>query len=581
MASERRLSRVRARCVLALGAAVAALMASCRAPTQIELHIESDIPCSEIKGVGLTLGHTPSTVETSYSVAVTTRCDHGEVGTMFVAPGGSRDERLALRVIAGLGAPPDDYVRDDHDGRFVIARRALSFVPYETLVVPIKLLATCEGQRCTSDTTCRSATQCAPASLDGQCAGGVCASLEDPSAQPPSDGGVPSDAENVMDAPASLDGNTDGDGATELGFGRRIATGNHTCTVRLDRTLWCWGSDNAGQLGDDGQFERAVPARVTGINDVVEVTVHTFINQDGATCALRANGEVWCWGRNAEGQLGDGTTTTQRHPVFTGITDAVQISLGVRHGCAVLRDGHVKCWGNDSVGQLGDGPADAAVDAGPPSPRLVSGLSDAVEVSSSNDFTCARRSNGKVSCWGANSAGQLGDGASETSVPAPTEVLSLSNVAAIGTLDDAACAVLTDGSARCWGANSDLEGARSGNGIFIATNANGVANATAIGSGHQYNCVATTSHGVTCWGGNENGTLGDGTRSGPAAPQAVPGFMGVAQLAAGEVTTCALKLDESIYCWGNNYWGQVGDGTMDRGFAGQERNSPTATQGLP
>ncbi|MBP9066769.1 MAG: RCC1 repeat-containing protein, partial [Candidatus Microthrix sp.] len=129
------------------------------------------------------------------------------------------------------------------------------------------------------------------------------------------------------------------------------AGGNHTCVVRGNGTVACWGDNAAGWLGDGTTTGSSVPVGVVGITDAIAVT-----NSDYQSCALHADGRVSCWGFNGQGQLGNGTTTASSVPVpVTGVTNATAVAIGNTHSCALLADGGVSCWGYNVNGELGNG----------------------------------------------------------------------------------------------------------------------------------------------------------------------------------------------------------------------------------
>lgn len=229
---------------------------------------------------------------------------------------------------------------------------------------------------------------------------------------------------------------------------------------------------------------------------------------DNHSCAV-SSGKVKCWGRNNAGQLGDNTVFDAPSPVLvTGITDAVQVSSGGSHSCARLSNGTVWCWGNNTDGQLGNNTT-----TGSRVPVQVSGLTGATNISAGGNHTCAVLADGTARCWGNNLNGQLGNGTNNDS-SLPVAVSGLTSVAAIAAGGIHTCAVLTDGTARCWGSNVLeqlgnsvlLPGSRSN----VPVTATSVISAVNITAGGNHTCVSVTSPGtsVRCWGNNFSGQLG-------------------------------------------------------------------------
>ncbi len=209
-----------------------------------------------------------------------------------------------------------------------------------------------------------------------------------------------------------------------------IATGGaHTCARFADGSVKCWGRNDVGQLGIGtttgpefcivgtvfGSACSFTPVSVTGISIV------TALATGGAhTCALLADGTVRCWGANFSGQLGNGTFTASSTPVLvSGLTSATAVTAGGIHTCALLADGSVKCWGSDSHGQLGNGaPLDPFSLSSTPLP--VSGITTATAVAGGRAHTCALLADGTVRCWGDNDGGQLGNRTTaRSSTPVP------------------------------------------------------------------------------------------------------------------------------------------------------------------
>ena len=233
------------------------------------------------------------------------------------------------------------------------------------------------------------------------------------------------------------------------------ARGQHTCALRSDQTVWCWGGNWHGNLGDGSEVNRSFATQVvtaagnalTGIGDVSAGSAHT--------CAKKIDNTVWCWGNNQWGQLGIGYTSlksTTPVQVFDAdsypLQGVAQLAADV-HTCAVMTDFRVWCWGNNRWGQLGNRST-----RDEPVPVLVQGLPTSTAVSAGRGHTCALASDATVWCWGENLRGQLGDG-SVTNRLAPTKVgaSSFAEIASLHSGDETNCSLKLDGSAWCWGAN--------------------------------------------------------------------------------------------------------------------------------
>jgi alpha-tubulin suppressor-like RCC1 family protein len=278
-------------------------------------------------------------------------------------------------------------------------------------------------------------------------------------------------------------------------------------------------------------------------------------------------GRLYCWGRNASKQLGDGTAIDRPVPTLVKIPEGVvgAFTIGETHGCAVV-NGKPHCWGEITNTQVFEVPTEIFVEG------------TVVDIAAGKRFTCLA-SAGKASCWGVNDVGQLGDGLL-VNRDALAVIASSQGVIAVDAGDDHACALTTDNTALCWGHNDD---GALGTGAFtpamqetpgVVTNAIGTL--PKIAGWHACTLLGTD---VWCWGRNMEGALGDATTLRKAAPQIVPSFDSATFVATGGGpvdldATCAIRGGD-VYCWGAGTGGRLGNGSTSLLLA------PTKVQGLP
>ena len=342
------------------------------------------------------------------------------------------------------------------------------------------------------------------------------------------------------------------DGGTCSVKATAVSCGQHSCALLFDGTLRCWGSNTYGELGNGATSSLPVknPVAITGVPPIaVGVAVRGF-----HTCAVFTSGEVWCWGYNSSGQLGNGTTTNSSVPVkVAGLgKGATGVAVGDTFSCAILTDGSIACWGSDYYGVLGDGNSPFTPVLSPvPVPGLPGPVSS---LALSNDNGCATIS-GELYCWGFNGVGEIGNGKQDGSIYKATDTGVPSAGGAEG--DDFGCA-LNGGYVECWGLNND---GQVGDGSITTTSPGGVPTPTfvsglgsgaivGLAAGTDFACALNVNGGVLCWGNNAQGQLGTGSLSPSDSPTPVPvsKLANVSAISAG----CALLPDGSVWQWGGS-----------------------------
>jgi alpha-tubulin suppressor-like RCC1 family protein len=360
--------------------------------------------------------------------------------------------------------------------------------------------------------------------------------------------------------------------------------GYHTIALKSDGTVWAWGLNSVGQLGDGTMINRTIPVQVSGLTGVTAIAGGLF-----HTIALKNDGTVWVWGGNYAGQLGDGTTTDRNTPVqVIGLTGVTAIAGGFEHSIALKSDETVWAWGDNSQGQLGDGtitgPQTCGSDAPcSTTPVQVSGLTGVTAIAGGVWHTIVLKNDGTVWAWGRNDLGQLGDVTNPEPQrcfsgflcrTTPIQMSGLTGVTAIAGGAGHTITLKNDGTVWAWGYN--YSSGQLGDGTttdrYIPVQVIGLTGVTAIAAGY-YHTIALKSDGtVWAWGDNSFGQLGDGTNTGPqtcvnsgtpcsTTPVQVIGLTGVTAIAARYHHTIALKNDETVWAWGHNISGQLGDGT--------------------
>ena len=315
--------------------------------------------------------------------------------------------------------------------------------------------------------------------------------------------------------------------------------------------LWTWGENQYGQLGNGTSVDSNIPISVNSLSGVVAAS-----GGDYGGLALKSDNTVWTWGANASGQLGNGTTTNSLTPIqVPSLTGIVSISAGYYHDLALQQNGTVWVWGDNNHGQLGDG---TTTNSGIPIQVRITGI---VAISGGYYHSLALKSDGTVWAWGANDNGQLGNGTNVDSL-VPVQVVGLNGVVAISAGDYHNLALKSDGSVWAWGAN---DSGQLGNGTTTDSNTpvqvTSLSGTSAISAGGR-NSLALTSNGtVWGWGLNDNGELGNNTTVDSSVPVEVNLPSGIIAISIRDQHSLALTSDGGVWSWGWNGYGQLGTGT--------------------
>jgi alpha-tubulin suppressor-like RCC1 family protein len=333
------------------------------------------------------------------------------------------------------------------------------------------------------------------------------------------------------------------------------------------------------------------------------VTPHVVVGERHS-CALRPDGRLFCWGLNFFGQVGNGQTQTNEPlPFEVPLADVLQVSTRGQHVCARTRMRRVFCWGSNNFGQLGrDGVTSE------PTPRAVPGIEDVIDVAAGGQHTCVLHASGKITCWGSPEFGQIGvtgDAGLSRSVHATVDVPDAARLYA-GTRHS--CARRKDGSVWCWGEWPDggegAIGSRDGGGWEKPQPVQVLAASRSLALGNAHTCFVVEDGGVArCMGANNMGQLGVGSDFDPHPEPLDPVTAGAWEVSAGFAGTCSvtegrqfwcfgrpfgtgaremrifagmrsiaigydhacgLTEEGGVACWGDNSRGQIGDGTFDR-----------------
>jgi alpha-tubulin suppressor-like RCC1 family protein len=347
-----------------------------------------------------------------------------------------------------------------------------------------------------------------------------------------------------------------------------IAGGAQFTLASVEGRALAWGGNASGELGDGSRVQHPTPAEVVGL----PAPVVAIASGSNHSLVVTTQGTVYSWGHNSSGQLGDGTRNDRSRPAqVNGLHDVRAVAAGDGFSMALEADGSVLAWGNNQSGELGDGKAPNDHDTPAPVWGLDAG-SGVVAIDAGSSFAIARKSDGSVWEWGNGTSGQLGDGTNDK-LSAPTQVKGLGPGAAVVAIAGGgthALALKSDGTVLAWGGNQSGELGDGAAHIDRSTPAavaglgpgSGV---VSIAAGESFSLAARGDGSIAAWGNNQSGQLGDGaSREDRSTPVAVRPFSTsgpLRSLAAGGTHSLAVTADDQMWAWGSNSAGQLGDGT--------------------
>jgi alpha-tubulin suppressor-like RCC1 family protein/signal transduction histidine kinase len=356
---------------------------------------------------------------------------------------------------------------------------------------------------------------------------------------------------------------------------------NHSCGI-YDSQAYCWGINTYGQLGNNSTNASSVPVAVDTSGVLAGKTILSIEAGDGQTCAIASDNQAYCWGYNAQGQLGINSTTTSYKPVAVTTTGVLagktisSITTGGNHTCAIASDNQAYCWGYNAQGQLGN---NSTTTSSSPVAVATTGVLNGKTVSSITtgaNHTCVVASDNLAYCWGFNTYGQLGNNSTaQSAVPVAVDTygsIAGKTISSIAAGASHTCVVASDNQAHCWGDGGSGQlgnNSTTTSSVPVAAVTTGVLNGKTVSSittGANHTCVVASDNLAYCWGYNPYGQLGNNSTTRSAVPVAVTasGVLAgkkISSLTGGGNYTCASTIDKQAYCWGYNIYGQLGDNT--------------------
>ena len=338
----------------------------------------------------------------------------------------------------------------------------------------------------------------------------------------------------------------------------------HTCALLRSGQVYCWGVAHVNGRSEDSQV--AVP--VEGLPKIKSISAGQ-VN----SCAIDVEDQVWCWGVDLQASIKTRKEVITTPKQVAQLPAVSQVASGYLHNCAIAKsDGSVFCWGENAAGELGIGTTDEGKLEASAIPLKAEGLKGATWVATGVNNTCAVVAGGQIYCWGTDD--QRGNGVVVKS-NVPRHHNESRNVSKVVNGRNFFCALTVDGKVICFGSNLMGQlGSKEAGSIYTQAQPKGIDKALDIGAGGFSACAVTPSRNVLCWGQLPGQ---DAFEFEGSEPVVIPGLSGAESLSLGIGTACAVIRGGRVKCWGSNEGGQVGNGITST----EEVTTPTDVIGLP
>jgi len=331
----------------------------------------------------------------------------------------------------------------------------------------------------------------------------------------------------------------------------------HNCAIKSDHSLWCWGDNKFGQIGNGNfsQYPVTEPVKVETDENVEWILV---TGGDTSTCAIDTNQQLWCWGENTYSQLGNDTKQNSASPVrIPGDAQWKTVDSGPYRNCGIQSEGSLWCWGWYVGEEIFNTETSIS------KPKQLGIDTDWQSVSLGNDHGCGLKTNNTMWCWGS-----IVGSPDNTVLTKPTQITNDSDWHFISAGFTHTCAIKISGSLWCWGNNTS--GQIGNNQTDIETFVNvpkRISDDTYwldVSTGISHTCALKNDHSLWCWGDNEYGQLGNNSQNRQYKPHKIGNKKDWVNIVAEADHSCASNRAGNIYCWGLNYRAELGIGGTPR-----------------